>query len=178
MTARISTNSVFDDALAAIGRGEQVESTGRVAELVIGNGLVTTQYMTEYIVQARREVLFATCFWADSPSLAALHHALITLNNRARDNNCRVTVKIMFSYSFRLNFLSIREVRKWQPYSWEKLGLPNPATLDCLDLTVFSRFRKPFGVMHAKFVIIDRTMVVLPSSNVSCMFSNIYPISH
>jgi phosphatidylserine/phosphatidylglycerophosphate/cardiolipin synthase-like enzyme len=34
-------------------------------------------------------------------------------------------------------------------------------------MTVFSRFRKPFGVMHAKFLVIDRTTVLLPSSNIS-----------
>ena len=178
MTARVSRNSVFDDALAAIDRVEQVESSGRVAELIIGNGWVTTQYITEYIVQARREVLFSTCFWANSPSLTAIHNALITLNNRARDDNRRVTVKIMFSYSFRQNFLSLKEVKKWKPNTWEKLGLPNPATLDCLDLTVFSRFRKPFGVMHAKFVIIDRAVALLASSNISCMFSTVHLISH
>jgi phosphatidylserine/phosphatidylglycerophosphate/cardiolipin synthase-like enzyme len=172
-----STNSVFEDALAAIGRAEQAESTGRVVELVIGNGLVTTQYITEYIVQAQEEVLFSTCFWADSPSLTVLHNALIALNDRARDDNRRVTARILFSYWSRQKCLSIKEVRKWKPNMWEKLGLPNPATLDCLDLTVFSRFRKPFGMMHAKFVIIDRAIVLLTSSNISCMFSNI-PISH
>ena len=178
MTTGVSTNSVFDDALVAIGRAEQVRSRGRVAELVIGNGWVTTQYITEYIVQAREEVLFSTCFWADSPSLIALHNAFITLNNRARDGNYRVTVKVMFSFSFRQKFWSLKGVRKWKPNTWEQLGLPNPAVLDCLDLTVFSRFRKPLGVMHAKFVIIDRAMVLLPSSNISCTFSNVYPISH
>ena len=178
MAASVPTNSVFDNALAAIGRVKQVESAGRVTELVVGNGWVITQYIIEHIIQAREEVLFSTCFWADSPSLTALHDALITLNNRARDENRRVTVKVMFSLSFRQKFLSFKEVRKWKPNTWGKLGLPSPAMLDCLDLTVLSRFQKPFGVMHAKFVVIDRAMVFLPSSNMSCMFSNTYPISH
>src|SRR5947207_7086282 len=127
MSARVSTNPVFTDVLAAIGpvvQPEQVESTGRVVEVIIGNGWVTTQYVTEFIVQARGEVLFSTCFWADSPSLTALHNALITLNSRARGENRRVDVKIMFSsYTFRRKYLSIQGVRKWKPNRWEKLGL-------------------------------------------------------
>jgi phosphatidylserine/phosphatidylglycerophosphate/cardiolipin synthase-like enzyme len=174
MSARESLNSVFDDSLAATGLKqplEQIQSTGLVAEVVIGNGLITTQYLTDLLVQAKEEVLFSTCFWAPSPSLSVLHDALITLNNRARDYQRRVTVQILFSsYSFRQKFLSIKGVRKWKSNTWEKLGLPSPSSLDYLDMTVLSRFRKPFGVMHAKFLIIDRAVVVLPSSNISCNF--------
>lgn len=174
MADGVSPNRVFDEALAAIGTGielERVRTTGRVVEVIIGNGLVTTQYFTDLLVQAREEVLFSTCFWAASPSLSILHDALIALNNRARGDHRRVTVRIMFSsYSFGQKFLSIKGVRKWKSNKWEKLGLPNPELLDYLDLTVLSRFMKPFGVMHAKFVIIDRAVVILPTSNISCIF--------
>lgn len=174
MADGVSPNRVFDEALAAIGTGielERVRTTGRVVEVIIGNGLVTTLYFTDLLVQAREEVLFSTCFWAASPSLSTLHDALIALNNRARGDHRRVTVRIMFSsYSFGQKFLSIKGVRKWKSNKWEKLGLPNPELLDYLDLTVLSRFMKPFGVMHAKFVIIDRAVVILPTSNISCIF--------
>lgn len=173
-------NRVFQESMAAIGTIvplELIETTGRVAELVIGNGIVATQYIADLIVQAKEEVIFSTCFWASSLSLSALHNALITLNNRARNDGRRVTVRILFSScSFRQKFLSIKGVRKWKSHTWGKLGLPNPARLGSLDLTVLSRFRKPFGIMHAKFVIIDRAVVVLPSSNISCT-SFCFPIS-
>ena len=173
MTARDSPKSMFDETLAAIGtvgRVCQIQATGCVTELVIGNGLVTTRYLTDLLTQARDEVLFSTCFWAPSLSLFNLHDALVTLNNRARQDGRRVAVRILFSsYSFAQKFLSFKGVRKWKSDTWEKLGLPNASILDSLDLTVLSRFKKPFGVMHAKFVIIDREVVVLPSSNISCI---------
>jgi len=65
LMAEAPTNSVFDDALAAIASEiglESVQSTGRITELVIGNGLVTIEYLTDLLVQAETEVLFATCF--------------------------------------------------------------------------------------------------------------------
>ena len=173
MTARGSAHSVFDDVLAAIAPIvglENVQSTGRVTELLIGNGSVITEYLADLLVQARTEVLFSTCFWASSTSLSLLHDALLALNGRTRRESRRVTVKIMFSsYSFRQKFLSFRGTRIWKPSTWQQLGLPPPEMLDALDMTVVSRFKKPFGVMHAKFLIIDRSSVILPSSNISCI---------
>src|SRR5271169_1313292 len=172
MTVRESAKPVFDEALAAtrtVGSIDPIQTTGRVTEFVIGNGLVTTRYLIDLLTQARDEVLFSTCFWAPSLSISNLHDALVTLNNRAKQDGRRVNVRILFSsYSFAQNFLSFKGVRKWRSDTWEKLGLPNPSLLDSLDLTVLSRFKKPFGVMHAKFVIIDRQTVVLSSSNISC----------
>jgi phosphatidylserine/phosphatidylglycerophosphate/cardiolipin synthase-like enzyme len=145
----------------------EMQCNGRVTELVIGNGTVTTEYLVDLLCQAQTEVLFSTCFWAASPSLSLLHDALVALNMRCRQERRRVIVRIMFSsYSFRQKFLSFRGTRVWKSDTWANLGLP--VSLECLDMTVFSRFRKPFGVMHAKFVVIDRAVVIMPSSNISC----------
>lgn len=172
--ARDTAKPIFDDAVATIGKNgsiDEIQASGRVMEFVIGNGLVTTRYLTDLLIQAQDEVLFSTCFWAPSPSLSNLHDALVTLNDRGKQIGRRITVRILFSsYSFAQKFLSLKGVRKWNSNTWRKLGLPDPNTLDSLDLTVLSRFRKPFGVMHAKFVIIDRKVVVLPSSNISCTY--------
>jgi phosphatidylserine/phosphatidylglycerophosphate/cardiolipin synthase-like enzyme len=169
----LETSSLFDEALARIAPTiglERIQNTGKITELVLGNGLVTTEYLADFLVQAQTEVLLSTCFWAASSSLAVIYDALIALNERARQNDQRIVVRIMFSsYSFRQKFMSLKGTRIWKPNTWRKLGLPDPQKLDWLDMTVFSRFRKPFGVMHAKFLVIDRTTVLLPSSNISCM---------
>jgi phosphatidylserine/phosphatidylglycerophosphate/cardiolipin synthase-like enzyme len=144
-------------------------SRGRATDLIIGNGAIITEYIASLLVQAQKEVLISTCFWAKSASLDTLHDALLMLNDCARRDGRRVIVRIMFSsYSFRQMFLSLRGAKVWQPTMWGDLGLPEAKRLDCLDLTVCSRFTKPFGVMHAKFVVIDRATVLLPSSNISC----------
>jgi len=154
---------------------QSVRCYGRTVELVIGNGLVTTEYATDFIVQAQQEVLLSTCFWAPSSSLVQLHNVLITLNARAKQDGRRVSVRILFSsYSLAQKFLSFKGVRIWRSKTWKRLGLPSTDTLECLDMTVLSRFKKPFGVMHAKFVIIDRQIVILPSSNISCTILRIH----
>jgi phosphatidylserine/phosphatidylglycerophosphate/cardiolipin synthase-like enzyme len=182
MTTPVATRSVFDDALGAIRavRGfEQVRCSGRISELLIGNGFVITEYLADLLVQAQQEVLLATCFWTASPSLSLLRDALITLNNRAGRDRRRVTVQILVSsLSLAQKFLSFRDVRKWKSNTWHKLGLPNPLALDWLDLTIVSRFKKPIGLMHAKFMIIDRQVVILPSSNISCSSPSRSPSSH
>jgi phosphatidylserine/phosphatidylglycerophosphate/cardiolipin synthase-like enzyme len=49
----------------------------------------------------------------------------------------------------------------------KKFGLPEPSDLGGLDLKIKSVFVLPFSVMHPKFIIVDRQVVVLPSCNVS-----------
>ena len=163
---------VFDNVVDVLRPiiSENAISSGRVLDFILGNGCMITEYAADLLVQAQHEVLFSTCFWAKSDSLAILHHALLTLNNRARAANRRVVVKILFSsYSFSQKFLGFKGVRQWGSKTWKQLGLPNAATLDSLDLTVVSRFRKPIGIMHAKFLVIDRKSVLMMSSNISCM---------
>jgi len=164
--------AIFDNVMDVLRPivSENALSSGRVVDFIVGNGSMITEYAADLLVEAQHEVLFSTCFWAESDSLATLHHALLTLNNRARARNRRVVVKILFSsYSFSQKFLSCKGVREWGSKNWKQLGLPNSAALDSLDLTVVSRFRKPIGIMHAKFLVIDRKSVVIMSSNISCM---------
>jgi hypothetical protein len=162
------SESRLGNVVDGISKVDQKQAEGRVAEIIIGNGVVTTEYLTDLLLQARTEVLFSTCFWASSPSLSLLHNALVALNERCRQDHRRVSVRIIFSsFSFQQKFLSFKGTRLWKPISWTKLGLPTD--LDCLDMTVFSRFKKPFGVMHAKFLVVDRAVVIMPSSNISCM---------
>jgi hypothetical protein len=177
MAASRDPTNPFADETASIATVSSSlnQSTGRLTELVIGNGTVTTHYLTDLLVQAQSEVLFSTCFWAVSPSLSLLHDALIALNGRGIRNGRRIAVRIMFSsYSFRQKFLSFSGTRIWKSNTWTKLGLPAASKLENLDITVFSRFKKPFGVMHAKFLIIDRAVVVMPSSNISCKSPSIF----
>lgn len=169
--------TVYDnvmEVLRPIIEADNAIGAGRVVDFIVGNGCTITEYAADLLVQAQHEVLLSTCFWAKSNSLATLHDALIALNNRARAAKRRVAVKILFSsYSFSQKFLSFRGVQKWSPKAWKSLGLSHPSALDSLDMTVVSRFRKPLGIMHAKFLVIDRKTVVIMSSNLSCISFNI-----
>ena len=54
------------------------------------------------------------------------------------------------------------------PETWAaKLGLPGPEELGGLEVSVKSLFFRPWGVLHAKYLIVDRERVLVPSCNVS-----------
>jgi phosphatidylserine/phosphatidylglycerophosphate/cardiolipin synthase-like enzyme len=57
--------------------------------------------------------------------------------------------------------------QQYPPASWEKLGLPAPEELKGLTLRVTRKFFWPFGIIHSKYIVIDRRLAIFPSCNVS-----------
>ncbi|KAF2137223.1 uncharacterized protein K452DRAFT_257979 [Aplosporella prunicola CBS 121167] len=127
------------------------------------------------IQNAQSEIIFVTCFWAKSASLEKLGETLKGLSQkslRAMTTGAPpIRVRICFSSLsvgqklFQTNSL---EGRVYEPAEYvQKLGLPSHDELSGLDLEVKCIFIKPFSVMHPKFIIVDRSLVWLPSCNVS-----------
>lgn len=141
---------------------------------------------------AENEIIIVTCFWARSESLDTLCDVLHNLSKKATERasssssslstaegggrvrnglNKKIKVRICFSSSSifqKLFHTSSPKGYVYPPSTWSsKLGLPRPEELPGLDLTVKSIFFRPFSVMHSKFIIIDRQVVLVPSCNVS-----------
>lgn len=138
----------------------------------VGTGLSVTTLLSSIIASAESEVLFVTCFWAPSESREILSDALRTLSERCIASGRREKVKVRIGFSSsgvwqKLSHPSTPRGKEYLPESWEKLGLPPLQELEGLDLGVRSIFYLPFSVLHGKFCIIDRKVLVLPSSNVS-----------
>jgi phosphatidylserine/phosphatidylglycerophosphate/cardiolipin synthase-like enzyme len=123
------------------------------------------------IEKAQHEVILVTCFWANSPTRAALCETLLKLSARGLHVDRKIRVRIcLSSLSFfqKLFHTTSREGHVYPSSQWvAKLGLPRPDLLRGLDLEVKSIFFLPFSVMHPKFVVVDRCVAVLPSCNVS-----------
>ncbi|CAK3943291.1 phospholipase d like [Lecanosticta acicola] len=132
------------------------------------------------IAQAETEVILTTCFWAPSPTLAALNQTLRTLsqtclqNNKNKNKNEKIKIRIGFSsssssWSSSLTQKLLPPSRKTHPPStWNsRFGLPSEDELPGLDVEVKSVFFLPLSVWHSKFVLVDRRRVFLPSCNVS-----------
>ncbi|KAK0638540.1 hypothetical protein B0T16DRAFT_462311 [Cercophora newfieldiana] len=159
------------------------ESTPQSFHLGTGASIFTN-VLIPAITAARHEVIFVTCFWAQSTTLSALHDALANLaahrrqlirDARASDRPDVPPLRVRICLSSRSIFQKLfhpqsRDGYLYPPSSWAKdLGLPEPELLEAgaIELRVKSLFFLPFSVMHPKFVIIDRQRAFVPSCNVS-----------
>ncbi|CUS08858.1 unnamed protein product [Tuber aestivum] len=141
-----------------------------------GTGRSQTEYLARAIKRARHEVIFVTCFWAASDSLAILSAALRELSARALAGSRRIRVRICFSsvsawQKVRQSFppggggRKGRVRRTWE--CLEELGLPGRGEVRGLDVVVWSLFFPPFSVLHGKYCVVDRRSVFIGSGNVS-----------
>ncbi|KAK8207644.1 hypothetical protein M8818_004298 [Zalaria obscura] len=137
------------------------------------------------IEAAEEEVLLVTCFWAASESLELLCRSLRRLSDKAvargsnrsaggrRGGGTDGKIAVRIGFSSRSLWQKIFHTQSPAGFTYaasewpSALGLPGPEDLPGLDITVKSVFVKPFSVMHPKFVVVDRRIVVLPSCNVS-----------
>ncbi|KAI1255793.1 hypothetical protein MGN70_002533 [Eutypa lata] len=166
---------------------ESLVCTSRPESFEIGTGAsIYTRSLLPAVLEAEREVILVTCFWAPSSTLSALNETLEKLaahrceqirnqNAAGPDVHDLPPLRIRVCFSSRSLFqklfhTSSRAGYVYPPSSWPaKLGLPSQEVLEAgrIDLRAKSLFFFPFSVMHPKFLIIDRRRAFLPSCNVS-----------
>ena len=148
-------------------------TTSTPKTITVGSGLsLFTNALLPALLSARREIIFVTCFWAKSDSLAALHAALTRLLSSRTRSSPELCVFIGFSSRSALQKLfhtSSRDGHVVPPGKWEGMGLPGKEALEAgnIRLEVKSLFFTPSSVMHPKFVVVDRRWACVPSCNVS-----------
>ena len=147
-------------------------SCSTVQDVSLGTGhALYARSILPAIASAEHEVILVTCFWSASPTLDALNGTLAKLSDRGLEEGRRIAVRVCFSSLSVLQKLfhpqNLRG-RTYGPEEWpSKLGLHDAQRLRGLDLQVKSIFLLPFSVMHPKFVVVDRKLVLVPSCNVS-----------
>ncbi|KAI8626370.1 hypothetical protein F5Y19DRAFT_227709 [Xylariaceae sp. FL1651] len=166
---------------------ESLICTSHPVSFEVGTGAsIYTRSLLPAILNAKREVVLVTCFWAPSSTLTALRETLEQLAKQRKDliRSQRATssdggslslLKIRICFSSRSLFQKLfhpcsRNGYTYPSSKWvSKLGLPDPKILEAglIDLQVKSLFFLPFSVMHPKYLVIDRQRAWLPSCNVS-----------
>lgn len=147
-------------------------TTSKIVTFVTGTGSSIYEELGPVLEDTEQELILVTCFWASSSSRDSLNAVLRTLSDKAvRRGTNKIRVRICFSSSSIFQKLFHKQSAGGQTYpasEWvKKFGLPDPSELGGLDLRIKSVFILPFSVMHPKFIIMDRQLVVLPSCNVS-----------
>jgi phosphatidylserine/phosphatidylglycerophosphate/cardiolipin synthase-like enzyme len=148
-------------------------TTANIHSLSLGTGNRILETLLPALESAESEVLFVTCYWAQSDSLNRIADSLrkLSARNLASPKTDKTRVRICFSSSGvwqKLSHPQTRQGRTYAPSEWSKtLGLPSPEELQGIDLQVKSIFFLPISIIHPKFVVIDRKLAFLPSCNVS-----------
>lgn len=146
-------------------------TTSHLHSLNLGTGNRILESLLPAIEAAQTEVLFITCYWAQSDSQNCICDSLRKLSAKGIASSRKIRVRICFSSSGlwqKLLHPQGRGGKVYTPAEWSKaLGLPEPEELEGLDLHVKSVFFLPISIIHPKFVVIDRKKAFLPSCNVS-----------
>ncbi|OJJ76242.1 hypothetical protein ASPBRDRAFT_192399 [Aspergillus brasiliensis CBS 101740] len=172
--AYLTLIQIYHDALCAL---EKNPMSGVVSPPLMGsNGVVPLtiiaplpdlcRHMANCIVRAEKEVFLATNFWIHSDASTLVTNAFRELSRRAGERGTKVTVKMVYDrgdpQQLFENHLPVPEKK----YTSEKVQLPAAHEIPNIDLQVVNYHRPIFGTFHAKFMVIDRRIGLLQSSNV------------
>lgn len=139
--------------------------------LAVGTGFsVYKNSIVPAIRAAEKDVILVTCFWANSETLTLINDALRHLSEKASASCSKISVRIYFSSSSLARNVLLPTPKYGQSYppsTWNKLGLPHPDELPGLNIIIKRKFFWPLGIIHSKYVIIDREVAIFPSCNVS-----------
>ncbi|KAB8076671.1 hypothetical protein BDV29DRAFT_189305 [Aspergillus leporis] len=124
------------------------------------------RHMANCIARAEKEVFLGTNFWIHSDASTLVTNAFRELSKRAGERGTKVVVKMIYdrgdprqAYE---NHLDVPEKK----YTSEAVQLPPAEEVPNIDLQVVNYHRPIFGTFHAKFMVIDRRIALLQSSNV------------
>ncbi|GFF28185.1 2-methylcitrate dehydratase [Aspergillus lentulus] len=120
------------------------------------------------IARAEKEVFLGTNFWIYSDASTLVTNAFRELSRRAGERGSKVVVKVLYDrgnpQQLWDNHLSVGEKQYADPNG--KVRLPPSSEIPNIDLQVTNYHRPIFGTFHAKFMVIDRRIALLQSSNV------------
>ena len=140
-------------------------SYGSIPLSVIAPLVDICRHMSNVIVRAKKEVLFATCSWSPSDGVKLVSDALRELSRRAGARGERVVVKVIYDKASAKQFINNHQKVAPDVYSGEKIQLPNPEEVPNLDMEVSSLHVPLLGTLHAKFMVVDRQVGIVESNN-------------
>ncbi|RVD83771.1 uncharacterized protein DFL_005550 [Arthrobotrys flagrans] len=170
--------SRLDNPSSATHPIEDLLSASYIEDYVVGTGEALTNFQCTKMLEAENEIIIVTGFL--NPTCASIKNLNRTieilatrqvLKNIRRGTDSALKVHICFSSSGILQKVlhtKNPKGRVWKKREWKKLGLGDPSYLKGkIDLTVKSIFVRPVGLLHGKYMIVDRRILVVPSCNLS-----------
>ena len=153
------------DPLGGVVSPPLMGSYGSIPLSVIAPLVDIIRHMSNVIVRARKEVLFATCSWSPSDAQKLVSEALKELSRRAGARGERVVVKVIYDKASAKQFINNHQKVSADVYSGDKIQLPKPDEVPNLDMEVSSFHVPLLGTLHAKFMVVDRQIGIVESNN-------------
>lgn len=153
------------DPLSGVVSPPLMGSYGTMPLSVIAPLVDIIRHMSNVIVRAKKEVLFATCSWSPSDAQKLISDALKELSRRAGARGERVVVKVIYDKASAKQFINNHQKVSPDVYSGEKIQLPKPDEVPNLDMEVSSLHVPLLGTLHAKFMVVDRQIGIVESNN-------------
>ncbi|KAH8427395.1 IQ calmodulin-binding motif protein [Aspergillus melleus] len=124
------------------------------------------RHMANCIVRAEKEVFLGTNFWIHSDASTLVTNSLRELSKRAGERGTKVIVKVIYDRGDPRQVCENRLDVPEKKYTSSQVKFPPVEEIPNLDLQVINYHRPIFGTFHAKFMVIDRRVALLQSSNV------------
>ncbi|CAF1637567.1 unnamed protein product [Adineta ricciae] len=148
---------------------------GRVSPSLIGSSgiipltIISTipdimRHYYQVIVNAQKEILFATMYWERSESANVIRRAFQDLDKRANAEHRHVIIKLMIDRPNITNTVQYHSILR--PTKWSDYDLPAPDEIPNISLEVHNYHHFIMGTFHSKFLIVDRRVVLLNSNNI------------
>ncbi|PIG81608.1 Pfs [Aspergillus arachidicola] len=122
--------------------------------------------MANCIARAETEVFLGTNFWIYSDASTLVTNAFRELSKRAGGRGTKVVVKMIYDRGDPRQAYENRLDVPEKKYTSGKVQLPPAEEVPNIDLQVVNYHRPILGTFHAKFMVVDRRIALLQSSNI------------
>ncbi|KAJ9363959.1 hypothetical protein DTO280E4_2181 [Paecilomyces variotii] len=152
--------------LAGVVSPSLMGSRGVVPLTIIGPLPDLCRHISNCIVRAEKEIFLGTNFWIYSDASTLVTDAFRELSRRAGQRGTRVVVKMLYDRGNLKQVYDNHQRVSAEEYTSAKVKLPPPEEIPNIDLELINYHRPMLGTFHCKFVIIDRRVALLQSSNI------------
>ncbi|KAL4898021.1 hypothetical protein BDV59DRAFT_208557 [Aspergillus ambiguus] len=165
---------IYHDALCALQKNPMsgvvspplMGSHGTVPLTIVAPLPDLCRHMANCIARAEKEVFLATNFWIHSDASTLVTNALRELSHRAGERGERIVVKVIYDRGDPRQVYDNRLSVPEKKYTSGKVQLPSSEEIPNIDMQVINYHRPVLGTFHAKFMIVDRRVALLQSSNI------------
>ncbi|KAJ0424387.1 hypothetical protein BJY00DRAFT_276564 [Aspergillus carlsbadensis] len=165
---------IYHDALCTLDRNPLggvvspplMGSSGVVPLTIVAPLPDVCRHMANCIARAEKEVFLATNYWIYSDASTLITNGLKELSRRAGERGEKAVVKILYDRGDPRQVWDNRLNVGEKSYATGKVQLPASEEIPNIDMQVINYHRPIFGTFHAKFMIVDRRIALLQSSNI------------